>query len=197
VVSGAVEPIKGLEVRAAVRLGDTGSKIERLPNFYASKRNDNAIVLSARYRPVQYISIFAEDARYTWGLMASSATMLGLNPAPVHKPGYYVGTDVSYPLASNMRVGAVITHEELTRDDALVQLLSEEGLYGVSLGKKERSTVYRVYVDPSRWVRIGVFRNSLSNPFPWVSGIDPVSGPNAYKGRGNDKWGVVARITLQ
>ena len=61
----------------------SGSKIERLPNFYASKRNDNAIVLSARYRPIQYVSIFAEDARYTWGLMASSATMLGLDPSRI------------------------------------------------------------------------------------------------------------------
>ena len=42
-------------------------------------------------------------------------------------------------------------------------------------------------------------RNSLDNPFPWVSGIVPIEGANAYGswGRGNDKWGVVVRFTLQ
>jgi hypothetical protein len=65
------------------------------------------------------------------------------------------------------------------------------------MGKKERSTVYRFYFDPNRWVRIAVFRNSLSNPFPWLSGIDPVEGPGALTGTGNDKWGVVLRLTIQ
>ncbi len=197
VVAGVVDPIKNLEVRAAYKLGDTGSKVERLPNFYASKRNDNAIVVSARYKVLPYASVFGEAVRYTWGLKASSATMLGLDPSPVRKPGYYIGTDVSYPVTAAMRVGAVITHEELTRNDALVQLLSQQGLYDVSMGKKERSTAYRFYFDPNHWVRIAVFRNSLSNPFPWISGIDPVSGPRAFSGTGNDKWGAVLRLTIQ
>jgi len=197
VVAGAVEPIQKLEVRAALKLGDTGSKVERLPNFYASKRNDNAIVVSARYKVLPYVSVFGEGVRYKWGLKASSATLLGLDPRPVHKPGYYIGTEVSHPIVAAMRVGAVITHEELTRNDALVQLLSDKGLYDVRMGKKERSTAYRFYFDPDRWVRIAVFRNSLSNPFPWVSGIDPVSGPRAFTGQGNDKWGAVLRLTIQ
>jgi hypothetical protein len=197
VLAGAVEPVKKLEVRGAVKRGDTGSKVERVPNFYASKRNDNAMVFSARYKPLQNVSIFGEGVRYTWGLKASSAKMLGLDQTPVHKPGYYVGTDVFYPIVTGMRVGAVITHEELARDDALVALLTENGLYGVSRRKKERSTIFRVYFDPNRWVTIAVFRNSLSNPFPWISGIEPVSGLNAFKGRGNDKWGAVVRLRIE
>ena len=197
VIAGVVGPIKKLEVRAALKIDDTGSKIERVPNFYASKRNDNALIVSARYKVLPFVSVFGEGVRYTWGLKASSATMLGLDPSPVRKPGYYVGTEVSHGIAASMRAGAVITHEELTRNDALVRLLSEEGLYDVSMGKKERSTAYRFYFDPNRWVRIAVFRNSLSNPFPWISGIAPVSGPGAYTSRGNDKWGAVVRLTIQ
>lgn len=197
VVAGAIDPIKNLEIRGAFRLSDIGSKIERLPNFYASKRNDNAIVVSARYKVLPYATVFGEGVRYTWGLKNSSANLLGLNPNPVYKPGYYIGADLSYPVTPTMRVGAVLTHEELSRDDSLVEMLSEEGLYNVSMGKKERSTVYRFYFDPNRWVRIAVFRNSLSNPFPWVSGIDPVDGPGALQGTGNDKWGVVLRLTIQ
>ena len=197
VVAGLVEPIQKLEIRAAVKIGDTGSKVERLPNFYASKRNDNAIVFSARYRVLPYVSVFGEGVRYTWGLKASSANMLGLDPRPVHKPGYYLGTDVSHPVVAAMRVGAVITYEELGRNDALVQLLSGQGLYGVRMGKKERSTAYRFYFDPNRWVSIAVFRNTLSNPFPWISGISPVSGPRAYVAPGDNKWGAVLRLTIQ
>jgi hypothetical protein len=48
-------------------------------------------------------------------------------------------------------------------------------------------------------VTVGYYRNSLDNPFPWVSGIVPIEGANAYGswGRGNDKWRVVVRFTLQ
>ena len=75
-ISGAVEPVRGLELRGTVkRGGDTGSKVERLPNFFASKRNDNAWILSMRYRPVQYASVFGEFARYTWGLPETTADL--------------------------------------------------------------------------------------------------------------------------
>lgn len=37
----------------------------------------------------------------------------------------------------------------------------------------------------------------MSNPFPWVSGIDPIDGPRAFTGRGTDKWGLVVRFNLE
>lgn len=198
VVSGMIAPTSNFEVRAALKKGDTGSKVERLPNFYASKRNDDALVLSARYRPIKNVMVFAEKAIYTWGLMKTSAELLGqADTNPVEKSGYYVGGDFRYPITTSISVGTNITHEELLRDDALIKYLAGQGLYNVSLGKKERSLVYRFYVNFTDIVTVGVYRNQLSNPFPWVSGISPVTGDRAFTSRGSDKWGVIARFTLQ
>jgi hypothetical protein len=196
--TGIVEPIAGLEVRAAIKRGDTGSKVERFPNFFASKRNDNALVGSARYHPIRHVTVFGETARYTWGLMSTSATMLGLDPKPVWKSGYYVGGDFNYPVTHSIRVGSTLTHEDLSRDDALVKMCAERNLHRIRRGRRERSTVTRFYADFAGGIRLGMFRNSLSNPYPWLSGITPVAGPAAFtKGRGSNKWGMIVNFTLQ
>ncbi len=198
VLSGMIAPIQNLEFRAALKKGDTGSKVERLPNFYASKRNDDALILSARYRPLKNVAIFGEKANYTWGLMKTSAELLGqADTAPVHKSGYYVGVDASYPITKSLRAGVNITREELSRDDALIKFLAGQDLLKVSLGKKERALVTRFYVDISKLVQVGVYYNQLSNPFPWVSGIQPVAGDHPFTGRSSEKWGVTAKFTLQ
>jgi hypothetical protein len=197
VLSGTLAPVSQVELRGALKLGDTGSKVERLPNFYASKRKDNAIVMSLRYRPFKQASVWYEHARYTWGLMKTSAELLGLpDTNPVHKAGYNIGAGLAQPLTKSLTAGTTVTREELSRDDALIKYLVFQNLYGVSMGKKERSTVFRFYLDIGRSVRVGFYRNVLSNPFPWVSGIQPVAGQNAYRGRGNNKWGVVVRFAL-
>jgi hypothetical protein len=201
-VSGKMFPVQGAELRAAYKWGYTGSKVETLPNFYASKRNDRAMVLSGQYsRTVQSLSLraFGEYAAYTWGPTDTSADLLGIPRGAVQKDGYYAGADVSYQVARHVRIGANATREELSRDDALIKYLADQGLYRVSLGKRERSLVWRFYADINRMVTVGYYRNSLDNPFPWVSGIVPVEGANAYGswGRGNDKWGLVVRFTLQ
>ena len=198
VAAGVVAPIPGLELRAAFKRGDTGSKIERFPNFFASKRNDNAVVVSGRYRPIRHATVFGETARYTWGLMSTSATLLGLDPKPVYKTGYYVGGDYNHPITKAIRLGATFTREELSRDDALVKLFAEQNQHRVQRGRMERSTVMRFYADFVDGIRVGVFRNSLSNPYPWLSGITPVAGPAAFtKGRGSNKWGAIVNFTLQ
>jgi hypothetical protein len=196
-ISASAEPVKGLDLRVAHKRGQTGSKVERLPNFYASKRNDYATVLSAGYRPIRYFSVFGEYASYTWGPVDSSAILLGMDPAPVHKRGYYVGGEVSYPVTTELKVGAVVTHEEMSRDDSLVKYLAEQQLYDVTMGEKERSTVLRFYLDIAGAVRIGVYHNRLQNPFPWLSGISPVSGFWAYSDRGNNKTGIVLLFRLE
>ena len=85
-ISGTVEPARGLEFRGAVkRGGDTGSKVERLPDVFASKRTDNAWILSVRYAPIPYAAVFGEFARYAWGLPATSADLLQLEYAPLNK----------------------------------------------------------------------------------------------------------------
>jgi len=201
-VSGRLLPFPGVEARAAYKWGYTGSKVEVLPNFYASKRNDRALVLSARYaRSMHALSlrVLGEYASYTWGPTDTSADMLGLPRGAVIKDGYYAGGDVGYQVTRRMRVGVNATREELSRDDSLIRFLAVQGLYDVALGKKERSTVWRFYADIGRMVTIGFYRNTLDNPFPWVSGIVPIEGPNAFGawGRGNDKWGVVVRFRLE
>lgn len=198
VVSGSVSPLANLEVRAAFKSGHTGSKVERLPNLFASKRNDRAVVLSGQYLPIRHIRVFAEHASYTWGLVESSANLLDMPyMTPIKKDGYYYGVEASYPVTSGITVGTVVTREELSRDDTLIQHLAHQNLYGVSMGKKERSTAMRFYADIAKAVRVGVFKNDLSNPFPWVSGIAPVSGERAYQSRQGSKWGVVVKFTLK
>lgn len=195
-LSGSVKPVKNLEFRAAYKYGHTGSKIERLPNYFASKHNDMAAVLSANYRPVKYVSVFGEYASYAWGLTHTSAKSVGLTDGePIKKNGYYIGTDLSAPIRDKITVGTVITHEELSRDDALIKLLATQNLYGVEMGKKERTTAIRFYADLNRFVRVGFYKSLNSNPYPWVSGIVPIRGERTFNGRGSDKWGIVVRFT--
>lgn len=190
-------PVSSVEVRGSVKIGVTGSRVERLPNYFASKRNDDAIVASGKYQPVQFASVFGEWARYTWGPTASSASILNFDPAPIHKSGYYVGVNVGTTVWKSTKVGAVITREEISRDDSLVKWLASQDLYGVSLGKKDRATIIRAHVDFTKAVSLAVFRNLESTPYPWISGISPVAGPLAFQKHSTDKWGLVMRLRLQ
>jgi hypothetical protein len=186
-----------LDLRLAQKAGFTGSKVERLPNFYASKRVDRSTVASARYRPVPFASVFGEYAWYTWGPTRTSAELLGLSDTtPVQKKGYYFGADGNLPLTGDIRVGATISREELDRDDALIRYLSLQGLYNVSEGETERSTVYRFYLNLGPRVTAGLYFTRLDNPFPWVSGIAPVTGERAFQHRGDNKWGLIGRFSL-
>ncbi len=198
VASGRIAPVPGLEFRGSVKKGFTGSKVERLPNLFASKRYDDAIVVSAQYRPFKHLRVFGESASYTWGLVETSAELLEMPyMTPIEKKGYYYGVEGSYPITKNLTVGLNATREELSRDDTLVQWLSAQNLYGVSMNKKERSTAVRFYADIAGALRIGFFRNDHSNPFPWVSGIAPVEGERAFQARPGSKWGVVVKYTLK
>jgi hypothetical protein len=93
-----------------------------------------------------------------------------------------------------MRVGATVTREELSRDDSLVKYLALQGLYGVEMGKKDRGTIARVYIDLSRIFTLGFFWADVSNPYPWISGSWPVSGPRAFTGRTPDRYGIAVVV---
>jgi hypothetical protein len=193
-----LRPADWFEVRFAQKSGFTGSKVERLPNFYAAKHNDMASVLSVRFRPVPNLAVFGEFASYLWGLTETSAELIGNSDTEgVRKNGYYAGGDFNLPIGSRARIGTTVTFEEIDRDDALIKQLWLENLYGVSMGEKEQTTVMRVYVTFYERVTAAFYRTLLDNPFPWVSGIVPVAGPAAYQGQGNDKWGLVARFSLR
>ena len=195
VASTRIVPAEMFELRASYKKGYTGSKVERLPNYWASKRNDDAIVASLKITPVSWASIFGEYAHYRWGPTLTSGELVGI-PAlePIDKTGYYMGAQLSVPVASRVRVGGSITREELLRDDSMIQYLSLNNLYGVTMGKKDRSLIARGFVDINRLVYISFFWMDVSNPFPWVSGSWPVTGPAAFTGRAPDRVGVTATV---
>ena len=190
-----IAPVSAFELRAAYKKGYSGSKVERLPSYWASKRNDDAIVASLKISPASWASVFGEYAHYRWGPTLTSGELVGI-PAlePIDKTGYYVGGQLDVPVSSRVRLGGSITREELMRDDSLVQYLSLNNLYGVTMGKKDRLLIARGFVDINRLVNVGFFWVDVSNPFPWVSGSWPVSGPTAFTGRAPDRVGVTVTV---
>ena len=88
VASARIAPVNAVELRAAYKKGYTGSKVERLPSYWASKRNDDAIVGSLKITPVSWASIFGEYAHYRWGPTLTSGELVGI-PAlePIDKTG--------------------------------------------------------------------------------------------------------------
>ena len=193
--SARMAPIRALELRAAYKKGYTGSKVERLPNYWASKRNDDALVVSLKIMPVPWFSIFSEYAKYKWGPTLTSGELVGI-PAvePIDKPGYYMGAQVDVPVTSRVRVGGSITREELLRDDSLIQYLELNNLYGVTMGKKDRELIARGFIDINRLVNVSFFWMDVSNPFPWVSASWPVTGSAAFTGRAPDRVGVTVTV---
>jgi hypothetical protein len=189
-----LRPSRRLDLRASYKRGFTGSKVERLPSYWASKRIDDAFVASAKAQVHPWLSVFGEYARYVWGPAQTSAEMLGIDAEPIVKPGYYVGGTFEVPVGARTRVGATVTREELSRDDSLVKYLAMNSLYGVEMGKTDRSTIARFYVDVSRLAAFGVFLADISNPYPWISGAWPVSGPRAFTGRAPDRYGITVII---
>jgi hypothetical protein len=190
-----VAPIRALELRGAYKKGFTGSKVERLPNYWASKRNDDALVVSLKIAPVSWFSIFTEYAKYKWGPTLSSGELVGF-PAlePIDKPGYYMGGQVDIPVTRRVRVGGSITREELSRDDSLIQYLELNNLYDVTMGKKDRELIARGFIDINRLVNISFFWMDVSNPYPWVSASWPVTGPAAFTGRAPDRAGITVTV---
>jgi hypothetical protein len=187
-------PHRAVDVRLAYKRGFTGSKVERLPSYWASKRIDDALVASAKVQPHPWVTLFGEFARYVWGPTETSAEMLGIDPDPIDKPGYYVGGTFELPVAARLRAGVTVTREELSRDDSLVKYLALNGLLGVEMGKKDRGTVARFYVDVSRLVTVGIFWADVSNPYPWISASLPVAGPRAFTGRAPDRYGLAVVV---
>ena len=195
VASARTQPVKQLDLRVAYKRGFTGSKVERLPSYWASKRYDDALVVSAKVSPVSWASVFAEYAKYKWGPTVSSGELVGVPTlGPIEKPGYYIGAEIDAPVTSRVRVGGSITPEELTRDDSLIQYLYLNNLYSVTMGKKDRALIVRGFIDVNRLVNVSFFWMDVSNPFPWASGSWPVSGPVAFTGREPDRVGVSVTV---
>lgn len=195
VASARVAPIKALDVRAAYKKGFTGSKVERLPNYWASKRNDDALVVSVKISPVSWASLFGEYAKYKWGPTVTSGDLAGFpDLAGIDKPGYFMGALFDVPVAGKVRAGGSVVREELSRDDSLIQYLELHNLYGVTMGKKDRALAVRGFIDVNRLVNVSFFWMDVSNPFPWASASWPVTGPAAFTGRDPDRIGVTVTV---
>jgi hypothetical protein len=187
-------PHRSLMLHAAYKKGFTGSKVERLPSYWASKRIDDAFVGGAKVQVHPWLSVFGEYARYVWGPTETSAQMLGVDTERIAKRGYYAGGTFEVPVARRLRAGVTVTREELSRDDSLVKFLAANRLYGVEMGKKDRGTIARFYVDVARVVTVGLFWADISNPYPWISGSWPVAGPQAFAGRAPDRYGLAVVV---
>jgi hypothetical protein len=193
--SARVQPMRMLDARLAYKKGFTGSKVERLPSYWASKRNDDALVVSVKVSPTSWASAFAEYAKYKWGPTPTSGELVGIPQlSPIEKPGYYVGAMLEAPVTSRLHLGASVMREEITRDDSLIQYLTLNRLYGVSMGKKDRQLIVHGFVDIARLIKFSYFWMDVSNPFPWASGSWPVSGPVAFSGREPDRYGLLLSV---
>ena len=91
--------------------------------------------------------------------------------------------------------GATITREELKRDDALVAWAAANRLFGVRLGKKERSTIVKIYGKFGP-VTAFFFLNDLANPYPELSAIKAIEGPGAHAAISNMKRGFGLRLKI-
>ena len=99
VASARVQPVAQLDLRVAYKRGFTGSKVERLPSYWASKRNDDALVVSVKVSPVSWASAFGEYAKYKWGPTVTSGELVGIPTlGPIEKPGYYMGAQIDAPI---------------------------------------------------------------------------------------------------
>ena len=118
------------------------SRIEDSISLQLSKHNDDAVVASISVSPIAMVRVFGEYARYTWGLAATSAALLPGPPvaSPVVKPGYYIGVELTSPMTPLGRWKGSFVREELSRDDSLVAYATANQMFGVTLGKKERTT---------------------------------------------------------
>jgi len=167
-----------LLVGASFRKNLLNSRIEDSTTLQLSKHNDDALVGFFSFRPIPYVRVYGEAVRYWWGIAKSSADLLP-GPrveTPVIKPGYYGAVDLTGPKTKFGEWALTVSHEELSRDDSLVALAAARQMFGVTLGKKERGTIVKGQVQMRQLTFFG-FLNLVSNPFPQLSALVPISGP--------------------
>ncbi len=186
-------PIEGLEAVGSVAFNYVGSRIEADTTLQRSKHYDNKLIVGLRYRPswFRHVQVFGEYAHYKWGLRDTSAELLAgvETTTPIFKNGYYAGFDLGVPLPKQRgTLGLVVTREELDRDDSLIAFLADRNRLDVTLGKKERGTIVKLYAELGP-LTVFFFHNDVDNPFPQASAIVPISGPFAFQGPGSGKTG--------
>ena len=71
-----------------------------------------------------------------------------------------------------------------------------QGVFGVTLGARERSTIVKVYHPLTDNVTAFFFLNRLANPFPELSALRPISGPLANRAVSGMKVGFGMRLRI-
>ncbi len=196
-LAGSFSPSNAIQIVGSYQHGDTGSKVERLKSYWASKRNDDAVVFGASYEPIKGVRILGEHARYVWGPTATSAAMLFVDTTPITKSGSYVTTEVKHGVTRSLVAGGSMSFERIDRADSLVRFLADTNQYNVVEGKRDGMFVLRAFTDMGPRIRVGFYHTEDSNPFPWLSGISPVTGPHAFAMGKTNKWGVIARLSVK
>lgn len=182
---------------ASYRKNFLNSRVEDSISLQLSKHNDDAVIGFVSYRPVPYFRVYGEVVSYKWGLAKTSADLLP-GPkveTPIYEPGYYWAVDVTAPDTRFGKWGLTITREELSRDDSLVALATARQMFGVVLGKRERGTIVKGQVQTGPLTIFG-FGNWVSNPFPELSALVPISGPGTQEQVTNTKVGFGIRFRL-
>jgi hypothetical protein len=113
---------------------------------------------------------------------------------PIMKDGYYVGAELTSPEIKFARIAVTLARSELDRDDSLVAWAAANKLFGVDMGKKERSNIVKMQVHLGGNLTAFWFRHDLSNPFPELSAIKPISGPGSDRSVSNTKSGMGMRF---
>ena len=89
-------------VRAAYKKGFTGSKVERLPSYWASKRNDDAFVVERQGAAASLRRRCSASTRATRGDRPRPQPRCSASiPSRSRRPGYYVGAQCRYPVTAN------------------------------------------------------------------------------------------------
>lgn len=184
-------PFDGLMVGGSVKHNYVNSRIEDSITLSLAKRYDNAFTGFVQWKQSRHLTVFGEVARYKWGLRDSSADLLA-GPrvqTPIIKDGYYLGAEVFSPRFRFGTVSATVVRSELGRDDSLVAWAAANDLFGVALGKKERSNVAKLQGHFGDNLAAFWFWHGLSNPFPELSAIRPIAGPGRDRAVSNNKSG--------
>jgi hypothetical protein len=183
---------------ASFRKNYINSRIEDATSVQLSKHQDDAIVVFGRWQPRPFVRIYGEYAKYTWGLAPTSAELLPGQPveSPVPKPGYYAGIDLYAPDTRLGRFGVTFVREEISRDDSLVAWAAANQLFGVTMDKWERTVIVKAHARFANYLTVFFYYNDLSNPFPELSAIQPISGPDSDKEAENYKYGFGVRFTF-
>jgi hypothetical protein len=186
-----------LRARAAVeqldarclQAGLTGSKVERLPSYWASKRNDDALVVSLKVSPAK-VGLGVRGVREIQvGTDHHVGELVGIPTlGPIEKPVITWARSSKRRSAARIHVGGSITREEITRDDSLIQYLSLNHLYDVSMGKKDRNLIARGFVDVNRLVNVNFFWSTsrIRSRGRAPAGRLPV--PRLHRSRARSHW---------